>query len=325
MAEDSNSLSIPSVSQIVDARAPTFMHDSRQTDSANMDMTSQSQLLHMKEPTFMPPPECSEIQEEPRDEPVRTLRGTSSSSSAGSRPSDGQLNRAFKFGGLPSPSPVKEQPQDKPLTLSDIIPPPSHVRSLSNSSQSQEADSSIEDDSVLKSIFAKATNLPGQDMPRVRTDSSASSQFFQDYSRQAQDSHSAELSRPASGISFTGFDSFEEVRRGFEFNDNRPAFYPPPSSRNNSHNRHESLFSIASVEPSAENAWGLAPDARPKIGSAARRAALGWTKRSNKSSAGQKENVGQGTLATPGDSLRINRARPRARQTPATQSRSIRI
>ncbi|KAL1696581.1 hypothetical protein GGG16DRAFT_85014 [Schizophyllum commune] len=247
MAEDSNSLSIPAVSQIVDARAPTFMHDSRQTDSANMDMTSQSQLLNMKEPTFMPPPECSEIQEEPRDEPVRTLRGTSSSSSAGSRPSDGQLNRAFKFGGLPSPSPVKEQPQDKPLTLSDIIPPPSHVRSLSNSSQSREADSSIEDDSVLKSIFAKATNLPGQDMPRVRTDSSASSQFFQDYSRQAQDSHSAELSRPASGISFTGFDSFEEVRRGFEFNDNRPAFYPPPSSRNNSHNRHESLFSIASV------------------------------------------------------------------------------
>lgn len=54
----------------------------------------------------------------------------------------------------------------------------------------------------------------------------------------------------------------------------------------------------AAVEPSAENAWGLAPDARPKIGSAARRAALGWTKRSNKSSAGQKENVGQGTLAT---------------------------
>ncbi|KAL1747929.1 hypothetical protein HDZ31DRAFT_60801 [Schizophyllum fasciatum] len=248
LAEGSSSLSVPSVSQIVDAKTPTFMHDSQGSDSAGINMTSQSQLVDMKEPTFMPPPDCSELEEVPRDEAVRTLRGVSSTSSAGSRPSNGQLNRAFKFGGFPSPSPVKDQSHDEPLTLSDIIPPPSHVRSLSNSSQSQECGSSIEDDSVLKSIFAKATSLPGQDMPRVRTDSSASSKdYVQDYSQQAQDSHSVELSRPASGVSFTGFDSFDEVRRGFEFNDSRPAFYPPPSSRDNHHNRHESFFSIASI------------------------------------------------------------------------------
>ena len=84
-------------------------------------------------------------------------------------------------------------------------------------------------------------------------------------------------SRPASGISFEGFTSFEEVRRGFEFSGDRPGFYPPPvpaipagvdSSNSNSfsfgsanysyvpavnsrrtapHKRHESAFSIASV------------------------------------------------------------------------------
>jgi hypothetical protein len=85
-------------------------------------------------------------------------------------------------------------------------------------------------------------------------------------------------SRPASGISFEGFTSFEEVRRGFEFTGDRPGFYPPPvpsipsnvdslsfGSSNASyiptnasasynprrttapHKRHESAFSIASV------------------------------------------------------------------------------
>ena len=43
--------------------------------------------------------------------------------------SDGQLNRSFRFGSLPcgqsSTSLAKDDKQ--PLTLSDIIPPPSHV------------------------------------------------------------------------------------------------------------------------------------------------------------------------------------------------------
>ena len=47
------------------------------------------------------------------------------------------------------------------------------------------------------------------------------------------------------------------------------------------------------MEPKRENAFGLAPAAaRPRVGSTARRTALGWAKRSTgKSSTDQKENV----------------------------------
>jgi serine/arginine repetitive matrix protein 2 len=100
------------------------------------------------------------------------------------------------------------------------------------------------------------------------------------------------------------------------------------------------------VEPKRENAYGLAPMARPRVASNARRSALGWSKRSTgKSSTGQKENVvGQGTVMTfvsfpdlflqntdypdafvrPGETLRLNRPRPRGRATPGTQQRTLR-
>ena len=55
------------------------------------------------------------------------------------------------------------------------------------------------------------------------------------------------------------------------------------------------------VEPKRENAYGLAPMARPRVPSNARRTALGWSKRSTggKSSTDQKENVvGQGAVMT---------------------------
>ena len=106
---------------------------------------------------------------------------SSSSSSSSMRPSDGELDRSFKFGGLPKSdaSSLKEKEkgaQQKELTLSDIIPPPEHVRSISlasaflsssvsrqaqaqthtNSDPSADLDSAaLEDDSVLKSIYAK--------------------------------------------------------------------------------------------------------------------------------------------------------------------------
>ena len=83
------------------------------------------------------------------------------------RPSDGELNRSFRFGGLPrSQSSTSLAKNDKqPLTLSDIIPPPSHVRSLSNST------SMDEDDSALDSIFAKITGVQGRS--RASSDASA--------------------------------------------------------------------------------------------------------------------------------------------------------
>jgi hypothetical protein len=55
------------------------------------------------------------------------------------------------------------------------------------------------------------------------------------------------------------------------------------------------------IEPKRENAFGLAPHARPRVGSTARRTALGWTKRSNgpgKTSTDKKENAAQGVLTT---------------------------
>ncbi|KAJ7784283.1 hypothetical protein B0H16DRAFT_1783285 [Mycena metata] len=50
--------------------------------------------------------------------------------------------------------------------------------------------------------------------------------------------HSRTHSKLLPGISFTGFDSFEEVRRGFEFHNNRPAFYPPPVAELHPPNGH---------------------------------------------------------------------------------------
>lgn len=54
------------------------------------------------------------------------------------------------------------------------------------------------------------------------------------------------------------------------------------------------------IEPKRENAYGLAPAARPRVPSVTRRSALGWSKRSSgKSSTDQKENVvGQGAAMT---------------------------
>ncbi|KAF8957811.1 hypothetical protein BDZ97DRAFT_2061970 [Flammula alnicola] len=91
---------------------------------------------------------------------------------------------------------------------------------------------------------------------------------------------------------------------------------------------------VMDIEPKHENAFGLAPNVRPRVGSTARRTALGWSKHSNgngKSSTDQKENVAAtGIVMTPGDTLRINRPRPRGRptpggRTPASQNQAIRI
>ncbi|KAI0064426.1 hypothetical protein BV25DRAFT_322323 [Artomyces pyxidatus] len=155
-----------------------------------------------------------------------------------SKPSDGQLNVNFKFGGLPSPE-IKEEPRMQ-LTLSDIIPPPSHARSLSMSSLVEE------DSSVLKSILALATDQPPS-VPRRRVNSDSSSKRLtreQTIIEESMSSHS----RTSSLASFSGFESFNEVRRGFEFGNDRPAFYPPQvyDSRRN-HRKNESVFSIASV------------------------------------------------------------------------------
>ena len=102
--------------------------------------------------------------------------------------------------------------------LSDIIPPPSHVRSLSNSTSMEE-----DADSVLNSIFAKIIGIQGRS--RASSDASAH-QIAQEKRRSIYKA----MSQPSSGVSFTGFDSFDEVRHGFEFSDDRPMFYPPSAT-----------------------------------------------------------------------------------------------
>ncbi|KAH7920517.1 hypothetical protein BV22DRAFT_1133018 [Leucogyrophana mollusca] len=170
---------------------------------------------------------------------VESRKALKNTSSMGSRPSDGQLNRDFKFGGRPSPARSAEEPKaEMPMTLSDIIPPPSVVHSLS------EASLEVDESALLKSIFANAVEIPSPPA-RVRLDSDSSSKrMARDVARNSViNGHY----RHSSGLSFAGFDSFAEVRRGFEFNDSRPGFYPPPGASHSQHGRHESVFSIASV------------------------------------------------------------------------------
>ncbi|EPQ51625.1 hypothetical protein GLOTRDRAFT_117955 [Gloeophyllum trabeum ATCC 11539] len=224
-----------------------------------------------------PAPSLDWMAPEPDILPVCALAAvkTSDAESLGSRPSDGKLNKEFKFGGLPSPeyrvSPKSTYSEERPLTLSDIIPSPRHARALSNGSILDEENSVLqsiyakaaeipapvpsrlstgsipeEENSVLKSIFAKASDIPAPS-PRLRLDSDTSSK------RRARDLALSKLSgahsRQVSEVSFDGFDSFDEIRRGFEFHpNNRPAFYPPPQATyRRGHARDESLFSIASV------------------------------------------------------------------------------
>ncbi|RDB27260.1 hypothetical protein Hypma_004359 [Hypsizygus marmoreus] len=242
-SQSSSGLDSFSGSELVDMKEPTLLHlnmtamdDSEETDEnkSQFDLFSGSHLVDVKEPTLLPGSDSLGSSNGTQDIVMtddslpKSLRASASS---GSRPSDGQLNTSFKFGGLPK-SPAVSPPK-KPQTLSDIIPPPSHVRSLSNSSIMDE------DDSVLQSIFAKITDVP-QARPRPRVDSDSCTKRR---AREIQYRHS----RHSSGLSFAGFDSFDEVRRGFEFSTDRPFYPPAPVTRRNNHSRHESLFSIASV------------------------------------------------------------------------------
>jgi hypothetical protein len=241
-------------SAIMDMKEPTLLHfnmttttgtrtaqDSVETEESKFELYSGSQIVDIKEPTLLPGSDSLASSDETHevildsDADMSFSRSLATSSSSGSRPSDGQLNKAFKFGGRPKaplpPLPVAVDQQNKPQTLSDIIPPPSHVRSLSGSSIMDD------DDSVLKSIFAKASDIPPlRPRPRVNSDSSIKPLVG-----------SYRHSRNSSGLSFVGLDSYEEVRRGFEFGSDRAPFYPPSTARRNNHGRRESLFSIASV------------------------------------------------------------------------------
>ena len=212
--------------------------------------------------------------ESPSVDVVRERPGNPLASSRNSRPSDGQLNRSFKFGGSPMPSQRSDHSycdgvSKVPFTLSDITS--SHSQQLHNDSGGSLVE---EDSSVLKSIMAQAnTVLPVASevaVPRARprVGSNASIQdIVENFSRNSATSQVSDA--PQVRTSFAGFDSFDEVRRGFEFGPNRPVFYPPVSLSRN-HNKHDSMFSVASVssfgsviDNDAPDPFGYARHSRP--------------------------------------------------------------
>lgn len=157
--------------------------------------------------------------------------------SASSKPSYGQLNLDFKFGGSPLSAKSAERSQ---MTLSDIIPSPAHAHSLSMASM-REGDSPQE--SSVPHVRSAPPSSYSCARRRVDSDSSSKRSIHGDSRGDACSSHS----RASSQISFKGLETFDEIRRGFEFVENRPAFYPP--SFNNRHNQlpRDSMISIASV------------------------------------------------------------------------------
>ncbi|KAJ3539593.1 hypothetical protein NM688_g6343 [Phlebia brevispora] len=173
-----------------------------------------------------------------------------------SRESDGKLNTSFKFGGKPSISELAEEQPRRPLTLSDIIPPLiPRAANLNFEDISFTGNDSLvlksiyghaceDDTSVIDAVMQQATNVPPLPRPRLNSDSSSKRRV------RGIVNHShpfSSHSRSTSEASFTGFDSFDEIRRGFEFGLNRTAFYPPPGATSiASHGHHESLYSIAS-------------------------------------------------------------------------------
>ncbi|KAJ3725176.1 hypothetical protein C8R42DRAFT_718664 [Lentinula raphanica] len=178
------------------------------TSSSALEDFPISRLLDAKEPTLLPGSDSfsNASSHDDRDD-VYLSNVSDSPVTTASRPSDGELNKSFRFGGF-SKSPSQELEPEKPISFSDIIP----------SADQPNASSSV-DDSVINSIIAKASEIPAR--------------------------------RPSTN-SFIGFDSFEEVRRGFEFHDYRPSFYPPPvassnGSRRVNHSKQESMMSFASI------------------------------------------------------------------------------
>ena len=220
-------LEYPSRSQLLDVDEPSDIQSpkpvSTSDDSSSFDI-SVSRLVDVREPTLL----HTAIPDESKEQLSQSNELTHSTRSTQSGQSEGELNRSFKFGGRPD-----HPPHDHELTLSDIIPPPEFARAISEVSLLD----GIEDDSVLKSIYAK---LMGKECLDDFYSQSNSVSCELDGIRKA--------SRPASGISFSGFETFDEVRRGFEFSGDR-SFYPPPAhaNRRGKHRREESVFSIASV------------------------------------------------------------------------------
>ena len=181
--------------------------------------------------------------------PSKNLKGAESShelsqsllqdSSMSSKPSYGQLDLNFKFGGSPRSAKHAEKSQ---LTLSDIIPSPAHARSLSMASAREDASS--QRSTMSQAMSTQAPSSCSSVRRRADSFSSTSNSIHGDSRVDVGSSHS----RASSQISFKGLETFDDIRRGFEFAGSRPAFYPPSSfDQQRSQLPRDSMMSIASV------------------------------------------------------------------------------
>ncbi|KAF6741921.1 hypothetical protein DFP72DRAFT_1110853, partial [Ephemerocybe angulata] len=242
------------------ASAESVKTSANSSSSPRFNDESVSRLMDMKQPSLELPSIKSSTssntatiaQLQLKKSMASVKSGRSARSNASGLSVDGELNRSFRFGGE-SEEMHDDKAVPKPMTLADIIPPPAHVRQVSFSSSMLDE----YEDSALKSIVSSVQPVPSGApavQPRERTTSGASTQ---DPRLSTRLSAFIPLSRPASGVSFGGLDSFDEVRRGFEFHDYRPDFYTANTSNASSHassarsrahlRAQESVFSIASV------------------------------------------------------------------------------
>ena len=151
-------------SQLLKVQQPTMlntthMEESQSQSQSQSDFDSGSKLADIPESSSLL--KLEELSNN-IDNAVSEKKSSSSSSASptpsSQQPSDGELNRSFRFGSLPhsQSSTLLAKDDKQPLTLSDIILPPSHVHSLSNSTLMDE------DNSGLNSIFAKITGIQGR-------------------------------------------------------------------------------------------------------------------------------------------------------------------
>ena len=141
------------------------------------------------------------------------------------------------------------------MTLSDVIPPPAHARRLSQSLDSSGfSDSALFEDIYAQLMHPASVHLAAAVAPAP---TNAQKERGQEKEREREAKRRSIYtgpSRPTSAISFTGMgDSFEAVRRAFEFNNEKPGFYPPPSrgrsggTRQQQQPRHSKMESTATV------------------------------------------------------------------------------
>ncbi|KAJ3769941.1 hypothetical protein FB446DRAFT_766043 [Lentinula raphanica] len=121
------------------------------TSSSALEDFPISRLLDAKEPTLLPGSDSFSNASSHDDHDDAYLSNVlDSPATTASRPSDGELNKSFRFGGF-SKSPSRELEPEKPISFSDIIP----------SADQPNASSSV-DDSVINSIIAKASEIPAR-------------------------------------------------------------------------------------------------------------------------------------------------------------------